>query len=330
MCTVDLAVIFSSFSEWYGENRTVIDEDLSIISNALNILVIVYSVIATLIGYFLSRKTDSPEERNSLLKKYIPAAITIFLVLFCAVAAVNCGVPSESCTSQGGTTTTTSTTTTTTTATTTTSTTSTTKPTTTTTTKDDSPFANIRVGGTVKFGEYYTSGSRTSPIAWRVLDIDRSEGVALLITEQAIDAKSFDKSHSNVTWKHSGLRDWLNDDFYYEAFSDSDRDYIQLSTIYTFDYSNVKYYTEDHVFCLSEGEAYDYLNDNSRQAAPTPYAISQGVTEGTTTGNCCWWLRSAGDDLKADCVDFWGKLMVGGTDVNYNDKGVRPAIYVYI
>ncbi len=201
------------------------------------------------------------------------------------------------------------------------------------TTAPAGPFASpdCEVGDIVTFGKYYTDiHHNTSPLEWRVLDIDRSEGRALLITEQVIDARDFDCSPGNAAWEQSDLRKWLNTDFYCKVFSADDREFIMLSDICTTDCSGKQCYTDDYVFCLSETEANNYLSDSSRQASPTPYAVYNGADEGKTTGNCCWWLRSSGREEYADCVDFWGAIVAGGTPVNFYRIGVRPAIYVYI
>ncbi len=203
--------------------------------------------------------------------------------------------------------------------------------------ESDSPFAGCRVGQTVEFGSYYIDSARyTEPIEWRVLDVDESQGRALIITRYGIDAKAFDESRGAVTWEDSSLRNWLNKGFYNSAFSAEEKAYILESEIYTVDYSGMSYITYDNVFCLSNDEADEYFpNDSSRSTSATPFAVSNGIEVGKKTGNCGWWLRTPGTydserGYYADCVNYYGEIQEGGNPISYDSRAARPAMYVSI
>ncbi len=194
------------------------------------------------------------------------------------------------------------------------------------------PFENISEGDYIEFGSYYGSRSnRKEPISWRVLDVDRSAGRALLITEYGIDAHVFHNHKGSIPWKDSSLRRWLNNSFYDSAFSSAEKDYILYSEIETRNYNGGYYYTDDYVFCLSDTEVETYFSgDMDREALPTNHAVNNGAEVGKTSGNCCWWLRTPGDSGRADSVHFFGFIMLGGNPVDYTSRAVRPAIYVSI
>lgn len=202
----------------------------------------------------------------------------------------------------------------------------------TTTSNTGGIFENVRVGDYVDFGSYYGARSnRKDSISWRVLDVDRSAGRALLITEYGVDTHVFHSRAGSIPWKDSSLRYWLNHSFYDAAFTAEEQDYILYSEIETRNYSGGYYYTDDYVFCLSDEEVEMYFSsDSDREAMPTNHAVSNGCEVGKASGNCCWWLRTPGLNGYADCVHFFGFVMLGGNPVEYETRAVRPAIYVSI
>ena len=67
---------------------------------------------------------------------------------------------------------------------------------------------------------------KDEPIKWRVLK--EAEGTYQVLTESVLDSHSYDDSICN--YKESDIREWLNDDFYNNAFSD--KSHIQNSLIH--------------------------------------------------------------------------------------------------
>lgn len=209
------------------------------------------------------------------------------------------------------------------------------------------------------------------PLKWRVLDPDDG----FLICENIIDAQAISNTlyqnedsidHDGDTFKtscfkdkectiyfnnysKSSIRDWLNDEFYYTAFNEAQRDNIKISEIdntagskYSFD--TYKYFssetTYDKVFLPSYFEVinpnYGFNSDPSaddvaRQAVVTDYAKIQGAWAETDEtdknyGYGLWFLRTAGSESRyTDYVfqsgDTWFFKVADSVEC-----GTRPAI----
>ena len=193
------------------------------------------------------------------------------------------------------------------------------------------------VGDIVKFGSYeqdndISNGKET--ITWKILE--KKKGKALLISEYALDCKTYNKENRNVTWETSSIRRWLNEEFMQAAFSNNEKK--QIVKITNKNPNNSKYgtkggkNTQDKIFLLSIDEAEKYFaSDETRVCAPTVYAVAKGVFKNYETGNCYWWLRSSGINQKyAATVRDGGGVCVSGelVDTAYNDTAVRPALWV--
>lgn len=195
---------------------------------------------------------------------------------------------------------------------------------------------NIKVGSYINFGAYEQDNNTSNgkeDVEWLVLEI--KDGKALVISKYALDCKHYNTSdYTDVTWKTSTLRKWLNNDFLNSAFSADEKAMIPTVTVSADknpEYStNPGKATQDQVFLLSIPEAIEYFSsDNARQCKPTDYAVANGVYANSSNGNCCWWLRSPGDrqDLAA-CVHDDGDVFEDGCFVDYGSYAVRPALWI--
>ena len=75
-------------------------------------------------------------------------------------------------------------------------------------------------GDTVVFGSYEQDNVLTNgkePLEWIVLKTEGDR--AMLITRYLIDARAYHKAFVKMTWSECTLRQWLNDTFLKEAFS---------------------------------------------------------------------------------------------------------------
>ena len=198
-----------------------------------------------------------------------------------------------------------------------------------------------QVGNIIEFGSYYQDDlSRKTPIKWRVLEV--KDGKALLISELLLDAQPYNKEFKEITWENSSIRDWLNNEFINEAFTQSEQNKINLTYIYNND--NVKYgakggnNTQDKIFLLSLDEVNKYLpNKNQRAIKVTQYAIKQGAwvcdfdvcRENGFYGNGAWWLRSPVNyQNNAPGVDDYGFIIDIGYFVDIINFAVRPALFI--
>lgn len=140
------------------------------------------------------------------------------------------------------------------------------------------PGRPVQMGSLFMFGKY-----KGQDIEWRVLC--RKGERYLLITNEIIDCMPFHNVHGGNAWSECSLREWLNNDFLFSAFSDSERQRIVEVTNSNGDAPD----TLDSVFLLSVDEARSYFRDDGdRVGHPTPY------TEGLIASNFAQWSRDPG------------------------------------
>lgn len=197
----------------------------------------------------------------------------------------------------------------------------------------DVPMETANVGDVVLFGSYEQDGILGSEeeIEWIVLA--RQSNSLLLLSRYSLDAQPFHTNGNSVTWENSWIREWLNNEFIYNAFSSGELSRIQYTACYN-DQNPVHgtgsgNATTDRVFLLSVHEANMYLT--TLHAAPTKHAVSQGGLFNEESRNTWWWLRTAGERSDMACyISSGGYYEYLGVEVERSDGGVRPAIWVTI
>ena len=167
------------------------------------------------------------------------------------------------------------------------------------------------------------------PIKWRILQSENGE--AFLLSDVILDKQLYNENDKYVTWEKSSLRAWLNKKFINTAFSDEEKEKINITEIINQD--NPVYGTEggnntfDKIFLLSlsevseqqDGEKYGFLDDEIRGC---------GKSDFSKTGSW-WWLRSPGyDSGYAAGVYDYGWVYRYGHDVGSSDDGVRPTLHL--
>jgi len=142
----------------------------------------------------------------------------------------------------------------------------------------------------LKFGKY----------KWRVLDVQK--GRALMITEDIITQRQYNKILTEITWENCTLHnEYLNGEFLRQFTSE---EHGKITETY------------DKIFLLSLEEVKTYFNGINDRIAK----------HGNKTA--WWWLRSIGDfSINAAYVYRDGEIYVNGFDVNSNG-GVRPALWI--
>ena len=137
----------------------------------------------------------------------------------------------------------------------------------------------------------------------------------------------------------SSIRKWLNETFYNTTFNGLQQALIDKTIVSnaasTTSNSTNPYAcntTEDKMFLLSYGEAWNYFNSNAaRHAKATDYAKCQGVSVSTSSGylgNVFWLLRSpfSSSAIQSSVVTQYGYET--NVNVAYNCYGVRPACWI--
>lgn len=186
---------------------------------------------------------------------------------------------------------------------------------------------NANVGDTIVFGTYEQDNDKSNgkeDIEWLILE--KQDAKVFVISKYALDCKKYDDSYrSDSTWERSFIRDWLNDDFYNEAFGATLQECV-LNTYVTAD-KNPVYDTDpgfgtwDNIFLLSMQEVMDITLD--LDCGATEYAQQQGAE--VDNGFCWWWLRTPGKN------QGYAAAMGGPADgyqvYSYNNA-VRPAMWI--
>ncbi|MBR3358566.1 MAG: DUF4132 domain-containing protein [Solobacterium sp.] len=165
---------------------------------------------------------------------------------------------------------------------------------------------------TVRPGARFIMGKNRR--VWRILHYDRKKGKLLVITDQPVCQKEFDRKSINCTWAGSTLRKWLNKEFLKTEFSKEEQNAILMSPLGKGKSNNTacaEDKTIDKVFLLSAEE----------------YEKYRQYVEGISDGEKCW-LRSYGSHTgRTITVDADGKLfyneLAGNSGVN-----VCPALWI--
>ena len=218
---------------------------------------------------------------------------------------------------------------------------------------------DIEIGNTVTFGKYEQDRSKSGKeeLEWRVLEKDTDKKMALLITGNCIECMPYHTEKTDITWKDSSLRQWLNSMFLQETFSDEEQDQVLEADIETYVNQDLNsdgvVRTSDRIFLLSDEEVKKYFKDKTDRLAKVSPLIHKEVeteeneAEGETndekkeeeggmkpavselTDGIFWWLRSPGDRQDcAECVGAEGSVVTAGYTVLQANFGVRPAMWV--
>lgn len=208
----------------------------------------------------------------------------------------------------------------------------------------------------VYFGNYWqndTNGDgkanqsdEKTPIKWRVLSVNGDD--AFLLADQGLDCKSYNNNYKMVeapnvitlskqsinstsinklskmkksfscTWETSSLRQWLNEEFYNNTFSSSEKRAIigtniknEKNAVSGVDGGND---TFDNIYILSlneiKNESYGLSSEKNRRTSATLFAKTNGVQRAKSLDISSWWLRTPGfSQWQAIIVRAYGGLL---------------------
>ena len=226
---------------------------------------------------------------------------------------------------------------------------------------------DAKIGDIVQMGTYEQDGDAETedPICWDVLDKDGD--AVLLISHDVIAYQRFSDSRKCVIWEDSEIRTWLNQEFYAEAFDETEQASIRETTLEN--PSTVGFAahvdpsgdvqvresrpdTKDKIFLLSWKEAEQYYGNRLTDASVLGRRPSRAVLQKRKaiftdliieelpamypysrhlpdgTERLSWMLRSTGmKDYNILVIGYEGKW-----DQDYPDSynGVRPAMWVNV
>lgn len=185
--------------------------------------------------------------------------------------------------------------------------------------------ADAKAGDTVIIGSYAFEDSPNGrqDIEWLVLE--RQNSRLLLISKYILTDMKFQTGDRDVSWENSSIRLWLEDLFYWDAFSESERAMIQKVNVEAQrnpTYSDVDPGVDvpDHLFLLSIQEVRRYFADDHARACRML---------NVENWNGYWWLRSSGHDVALRAyVRGDGREITAGHFAKKKKLGVRPAMWI--
>lgn len=169
----------------------------------------------------------------------------------------------------------------------------------------------------VKFGQYTQRFTDLEKIEWIILSVDKSNGTVKLLSRYLLDCVQYHTKDSKVAWKDSYIRNWLNNEFYNNAFSYEE----QQTIVQTYSSGSL-----DYVTMLDQREIES--GNFAQGCEATPYAVSKGIDVGSDNGLSCWWVRA---DTVPGNTTFWVGIHGGIHTKNratIKNNGVRPVITV--
>ena len=226
---------------------------------------------------------------------------------------------------------------------------------------------DAKIGDIVQMGTYEQDGDAETedPICWDVLDKDGN--AVLLISHDVIAYQRFSDNLKCVIWEDSEIRTWLNQEFYAEAFDETEQASIRETTLENLSTAGFAAHvdpsgdvqvresrpdTKDKIFLLSWKEAEQYYGNRLTDASVLGRRPSRAVLQKRKaiftdliieelpamypysrhlpdgTERLSWMLRSTGmKDYTIFVIGYEGKW-----DQDYPDSynGVRPAMWVNV
>lgn len=192
-----------------------------------------------------------------------------------------------------------------------------------------SDVSGVRKGDTIYFGSYEQNNKDdgTEPIEWKI--IDRDDDYVLALSVYTLDYQRYHGIQETITWADSDIREWLNEDFYEDAFSADEQEKIVAVTNDNSSYKTGED-TDDLVFLLSIDQVKILGSANAMRAKPTAYAAAHGAAH-NHDGYGWYWLRTVTGKTTAAFV-AGGKnsgFSRDGYVITYGG-GIRPAIWIDI
>ena len=182
----------------------------------------------------------------------------------------------------------------------------------------------------IKYHKKEAGYFKYEPIKWRVLQSENGE--AFLLSDVILDKQAYNENYEDITWEESSLRTWLNGEFINRAFSDEEKEKINITEIVNQDNSHYGTKggnnTSDKIFLLSsaevdeleDGEKYGFLNEETKKCYTNSFKAA---------GGWGWWLRSPGFCSNYAVEVFSdGGIHGDGNNVDASGVGVRPALHL--
>ena len=175
--------------------------------------------------------------------------------------------------------------------------------------------------------------SGDDPIEWRVLEVSGDK--AFLLSDRILEAKAYNDEYTSVMWKNCSLRNWLNEAFLNNTFSEPERAGILLWSYENEDNSlygnnNVGECTQEKVTLLSLEDIvkreYGFLEVYSDVNPARVACGEEGLGENGYGSR--WWLRTSAQTNYVSYVRDNGCVLRHSAYVYETSVGVRPALHI--
>jgi hypothetical protein len=176
---------------------------------------------------------------------------------------------------------------------------------------------------------------------WRVLEVDRKNNKALLLTDKIIAELPYNKEQKPIDWENCSLRKHLNTVFLHGEFTEEERKRICFSEVPNprnpwYPATPVGKPTQDYIFLLSITEVFAKLSGGGtplkgESGYPYFWNDENNAKRSTKFGNNAhwWWLRSPGAyPIRAARVGTDGDVTLNGSNANNPQGGVRAALWL--
>ena len=113
----------------------------------------------------------------------------------------------------------------------------------------------------------WEKNGETKALKWRAINVSLDGETTMLCCTESVARMPYKESTVVKTsnWERSDVRAWLNDEFYYQAFSEEERGQIVTTTVMDYGKDNkAAGTTEDNVFILSLNQAKSFLKSSQR------------------------------------------------------------------
>lgn len=193
--------------------------------------------------------------------------------------------------------------------------------------------SQTEVGDIITFGKCEMDNDTSNgleDITWRV--IDKNENGIMVISEYCIAPQ--ETTYSYGTWETSVAREWLNGEFYDNAFTSDEKNKILTSTVVNEDNADTETDggndTFDKLFLLSIDEVNKYFpTENARIAYQTLF-VQASLCENDVKSS--WWLRTPGElDYDRVCQSYVGSngyVYTKGTTTDVYNIPLRPVMWI--
>lgn len=192
-------------------------------------------------------------------------------------------------------------------------------------------YTTVSLNQSAKVGEFVTFGhceqglrGEELPIVWEI--IDKKENELVLLSKDILFSKPFHNENEEVEWKDSDLRAWLNQFFYKNAFSESEKEKMCSASILTG--GNEDASGLDRVVIPSLEELY-YYPQIVRQKKGTAHVIKDRLWVSPLNTYSPWWLNTSGELANSKMIlNTKGEVCEDGDPVFCDSRGVVPLIRV--